>query len=146
MGESLLQSRSGRRDGAKPQASEAFRVIGKTIGESFIIGIAQSSLTSLAQLCYARSSAKGFTNATTVDDEKQLDLFLAKLMLVVSECGEVAEAARKPALRGEIPEEFADIIIRVLDMCGALGIDIGLAVTEKLAKNATRPHLHGKAI
>lgn len=118
--------------------------VGAQIGEAFIISTSAPLLTALAKVCDSRSAAKGFTNARSVEGE--LDLFLAKLMLVVSECGEIAEAARKPELRPEIPEEFADVIIRVLDMCGALGIDIGLAVAEKLQKNAARPMLHGKAV
>ena len=40
--------------------------------------------------------------------------------------------------------ELADIIIRTLDLCGYLGIDISEAVRAKMAYNATRPHKHGK--
>lgn len=119
--------------------------LGTEMGDAVVIATATPLMTALAKLCYMRSQAKGFTNATALSAD-QLDLFLAKLMLVVSECGEVAEAARKPALYDSVPEEFADIIIRVLDMTGALGIDIGLAVAEKLATNANRPRLHGKRI
>lgn len=125
---------------------ELGRQWGQTFGSAMVIGVSCPTMTALAKLCYERSSAKGFTNATSLDSDEQQMLFLAKLMLVVSECGEVAEAARKPELRDSIPEEFADVIIRVLDMCGAMGIDIGLAVAQKLERNASRPHLHGKTI
>lgn len=47
---------------------------------------------------------------------------------------------RKPC---GIPSEMADVIIRVLDFCGKFDIDIEQAVTEKMAYNATRPHMHG---
>lgn len=39
--------------------------------------------------------------------------------------------------------ELADIIIRTLDLCGALGIDIEQAVETKHAYNCTRSHRHG---
>lgn len=46
-----------------------------------------------------------------------------------------------------IPSELADIVIRVLDMCGAYGIDLERVIDQKLAYNATRGHKHGgKAI
>lgn len=41
------------------------------------------------------------------------------------------------------PSELADIIIRTLDLCGALGIDIEQAVEAKHAYNCTRSHRHG---
>jgi NTP pyrophosphatase (non-canonical NTP hydrolase) len=39
--------------------------------------------------------------------------------------------------------ELADIIIRVGDLAGKLGIDLGRAVEEKHAFNRTRSHRHG---
>lgn len=43
-----------------------------------------------------------------------------------------------------IPIELADIIIRVLNYCGAKGIDIEHAVQTKMTYNSTRPHKHGR--
>ena len=42
-----------------------------------------------------------------------------------------------------IPIELADIIIRVLDMCGQYGIDMEEAVRIKLEYNRTRSERHG---
>lgn len=42
-----------------------------------------------------------------------------------------------------IPAELADIIIRVLDICGANGIDIARALADKMAYNETRDYRHG---
>ena len=42
-----------------------------------------------------------------------------------------------------IPSELADVIIRVLDIADAYGIDLGAAVVEKLNHNATRGLHHG---
>ena len=41
-------------------------------------------------------------------------------------------------------EEYADLIIRVLDECRRLGIDIATAVVMKHKYNLTRPFKHGK--
>ena len=42
-----------------------------------------------------------------------------------------------------VPSELADVIIRVLDLADAYGIDIGAAVVEKINYNATRSLRHG---
>ena len=42
-----------------------------------------------------------------------------------------------------IEEEYADIIIRVLDNCRKLGVDIAEAVNAKHEYNKTRPYRHG---
>jgi NTP pyrophosphatase (non-canonical NTP hydrolase) len=42
-----------------------------------------------------------------------------------------------------VPVELADTLIRILDFCGAWGIDIDKVVEDKMAYNATRPHMHG---
>lgn len=42
-----------------------------------------------------------------------------------------------------IPVELADVLIRVLDMCAAYGINIEKAVKLKMEYNLTRPHKHG---
>jgi len=41
------------------------------------------------------------------------------------------------------PSEMADIIIRVLDICAAFGIDIEAEIAAKMAYNKTRPYRHG---
>lgn len=40
-------------------------------------------------------------------------------------------------------EEYADILIRVLDQCARLDIDIQRAIETKHEYNKTRPHRHG---
>ena len=42
-----------------------------------------------------------------------------------------------------IEEEYADILIRVLDNCRKLGVDIQRAVERKHAFNRNRPYRHG---
>ena len=42
--------------------------------------------------------------------------------------------------------ELADIVIRVGDLAGALGIDLDAAVQRKHAYNLTRPHRHNRKV
>jgi len=42
-----------------------------------------------------------------------------------------------------LPSELADIVIRVMDLAEALGIDLEGAIERKHAYNVTRPHKHG---
>lgn len=45
-----------------------------------------------------------------------------------------------------IPIEFADIIIRVLDLCAGFKIDIDEAVNLKMEYNKGRPYKHGNLL
>jgi NTP pyrophosphatase (non-canonical NTP hydrolase) len=42
-----------------------------------------------------------------------------------------------------IPSELADVVIRVLDMCGYYGIDLEKIMIEKHQYNESRPFRHG---
>lgn len=67
-----------------------------------------------------------------------------KIALAHSELSEALEGNRKGLRDDHLPHrdmeevEYADTIIRILDICGHKGYDIGGAVMEKLAYNATR--------
>lgn len=68
------------------------------------------------------------------------------LCLLHSEISEALEAYRNGVLEGEphcVSEELADLVIRVWDMCGGLGIDIADAVNKKHEQNLKRPYRHG---
>ena len=45
-----------------------------------------------------------------------------------------------------IPSELADVIIRILDMCGRYNIDIEKMIEEKHEYNKKRPYKHGGKI
>lgn len=93
------------------------------------------------------------------------------LMLVTSELGEAMEAHRKDRfttmldkawfdttwddphkydehfhenIKDTFEDEIADALIRILDMCGGLDIDISFHVKAKLEYNQRRERLHGK--
>ena len=64
------------------------------------------------------------------------------LMLVDSELGEACEAIRLGD-EENLAEELADVVIRIADFCGWRDIDLEKAIAEKMAKNKSRPFLHG---
>jgi NTP pyrophosphatase (non-canonical NTP hydrolase) len=68
------------------------------------------------------------------------------LCLIHSEISEGLEGYRMNIPEGEkgcLSEELADAVIRIWDMCGALGIDIVGAVEKKHEYNLTRSYRHG---
>lgn len=66
------------------------------------------------------------------------------LMLTVSELSEAMEGHRKGLADDKLQHhpmiavELADAVIRVLDLAGAMGIDLGTVIAEKAQFNATR--------
>jgi NTP pyrophosphatase (non-canonical NTP hydrolase) len=71
------------------------------------------------------------------------------LMLCVSELAEAMEGHRKGLPDDHLPHrsmfevEIADCVIRILDLCGGLKLDLAGAVAEKRAYNRTRAdHSH----
>lgn len=82
-----------------------------------------------------------------------VDQLLSKLMLITTEVAEAAEDVRTGAMRtvmsdsGKpegLPSELADIVIRVMDVCGGLGIDLDEEIRLKVAYNRRRPAMHNK--
>lgn len=98
----------------------------------------------LAEQLHEVAVAKGFW------DQEIDDIFITKqLMMIVSEAVEVMEAVRKDKGEEEIAKEFADIIIRTLDLyagmveAGYTKISLDYAFEEKTKFNLTRPEKHG---
>lgn len=67
----------------------------------------------------------------------------SKLALITTEVAECTEALRKGDY-GNLHEEMADIVIRVLDLAGARNIDLEKIILDKVEKNESRSYLHGK--
>ena len=95
---------------------------------------------------------RAYDNAKTKGFHDEPRTFGDGIALIHSEASEALEAYHDNGIEAwftpenkpeGVPHELADIVIRVADLCGELGIDLHAAVETKLAYNATRPHRHG---
>lgn len=121
-------------------------------------------LNGLVEDVHDANEAKGFW-----DKERNVGELL---MLVTSELGEALEAHRKGKftdhrqftdsflkngtddssfkeafqlhVKDTFQDEIADAIIRLFDLAGGMGIDIGWHIKNKLRYNSMRERLHGK--
>ena len=98
----------------------------------------------LSEEIHKNAVDKGFWDKT-VDP-----IFIAKqMMMIVSEVSEAMEALRKDMDPDQISDEFADILIRTLDLyagiaeAGYVTKSLDYAVKEKMEKNSHRPKKHG---
>ena len=118
------------------------------------------TLNKLRDEIHEYAISKGFW-----DKEREIGTLL---MLCVSELAEAMEADRKDryadleliekdkedfidfkwsfenSIKDTFEDELADTIIRILDLCGAKGIDIEKHIELKMKYNATRERMHGK--
>jgi len=95
----------------------------------------------------------------------------SRLLLIHSEVSEACEAIRKNhytprgdvdsvlsitdpetfkklfevSVKNSFEDEIADTVIRCLDLCEGMGIDLEAHIAAKMRYNAMRPHKHGKA-
>ena len=102
------------------------------------------NLAEIQRMAHADARAKGFHEYTPRFGHPGQDVrhILSWLMLLTTEVAEAAEAARVGD-RANFGEECADVLIRLADLCEALGIDLEAETIKKMARNAERPAMHG---
>jgi NTP pyrophosphatase (non-canonical NTP hydrolase) len=98
----------------------------------------------LAKTIHENAVAKGFW------DRPADEIFVTKqMMMIVSEVVEAMEALRKDMDPDHMSDEFADIIIRTLDLyagmvkAGYMTKSLDSAIKQKMDKNSDRPKKHG---
>ncbi len=98
----------------------------------------------LQAACHGAARTAGWWTDIATGLPKAVDV-PQKLMLTVSELSEAMEAHRKDLMDDKLPHrkgvevELADAAIRIFDLAGAMGFDLGEAIAEKMAFNAVRP-------
>jgi len=109
----------------------------------------------LTKQCHGAARAAGWWHGADGLDHREVArkrdgrfgkaLVAEKLCLVHSEVSEAMEGHRKGLMDDKLPHrpmievELADAVIRIADLAGALGLDLGGAIAEKMAFNAVRP-------
>lgn len=120
----------------------------------------KKEVNKLVDLCHGQSVMAGWwedsktgLNLSRVirvpDDELEQilgpALLAQKLCLIHSEISEAMEGARKSLKDDKLPHrtmlevELADAAIRIFDLAGAMRLDLGGAIAEKLEFNKNRP-------
>lgn len=100
----------------------------------------------LQDYCFDKACLAGWwDNNTTMLYEDYLKMMVPiKLCLIHSEISEAMEADRKNLMDDKLPHrkgievELADAIIRIMDLGGALDLDLQGAIQEKMIFNSTR--------
>lgn len=115
----------------------------KELLTDFSIEQKSQPFSQIAYACHGASVGAGWWQHLTTGDD--LDRNVPEmLMLIVSEVSEAMEGYRKDAQDDKLPHrkmievELADTMIRIFDLATAMGLDLEVAIYEKLAYNLRR--------
>lgn len=108
----------------------------------------KDKINELSSICFEASRKAGWhtdiESGKEYTKEQQEERFPLKLVLVHSELSEALEGVRKNLMDDHLPHrkmgevELADAVIRIMDLAGSMGYDIGGAIVEKLEYNKKR--------
>lgn len=104
----------------------------------------QNGVSKLQDLCYTLSKNAGWHHRNARPGDIGNEQFCVKLALIHSELSEALEGKRCDKKDNHLPHrssvevELADAVIRIMDLAGAMGLDLSGAVMEKLQYNQRR--------
>lgn len=117
-------------------------------------GFVADTVAELVHICHDASREAGWwkdlkTGMNYIDEVRNGTRFgkalvAEKLCLTHSEISEAMEGHRKGLMDDKLPHrpmievELADAVIRIADLAGALGLDLGGAIAQKMAFNQQR--------
>lgn len=109
------------------------------------------ALNQLSEICNNSSAGAGWWNCPETGEDLLSNpsyahyVVATKMMLIVSEIAEAMEGYRKDLMDDKVPDrqmievELADSLIRIFDLAGKLGLDLGGATMDKMDVNTIRP-------
>jgi len=110
--------------------------------------MSEKNISYLQKVCHQVALEKGFYEGYCVPynpsgfNNRPLPESIA---LMHSELSEVLEAIRHTDEdKNNVGEEFADTVIRIMDTCEYLGINLEEEIFKKITINKTREYKHGK--
>ena len=111
------------------------------INDDIILRTISHNVNEETQLCHGLAREAGWWDGVDLNDPQTI---ATKLCLIHSEVSEAMEGARKDLMDDHLPHrkmvevELADAMIRIMDLAGAMGLDLGGAMVEKLQYNTSR--------
>lgn len=111
------------------------------IKDKYTEAIVTCDIDDTVNLCHGLAREAGWWDGVDLNDPQTI---ATKLCLIHSEVSEAMEGARKDLMDDHLPHrkmvevELADAMIRIMDLAGAMGLDLGGATVEKLQYNTSR--------